>query len=213
MSWSLPLVRVRGIAIKVHVTFVLILVWAVYSWGIATGAGLQGALFGVVATVLLFVCVTLHELGHAFQALKYGIAVEDITLLPIGGVARVRVPENARQELAIAVAGPAVNVAIASVLIAIGALTGTTVIDDPTAVSRAMGTADWSALLPYLTAANIGLVLFNAIPAFPLDGGGSCGRCWHCGSTTCGRPRSRWRSGRDSPSSWGCSGSLAATIS
>src|SRR5215204_3930281 len=147
MSWSIPLLRVRGIAIKVHVTFALILVWAVYSWGIATGAGLQGALYGVVATLLLFVCVTLHELGHAFQALRYGIAVEDITLLPIGGVARLRVPENARQELAIAVAGPAVNVAIAAVLIVIGALTGTTVVEDPSAVSTAMGRVDWGALL------------------------------------------------------------------
>jgi Zn-dependent protease len=171
MSWSIPLLRVRGIAIKVHVTFVLILVWAAYYWGIETGAGLQGALFGVVATLLLFVCVTLHELGHAFQALKYGIKVEDITLLPIGGVARLQVPDNARQELAIAVAGPAVNVAIAAVLIVIGALTGTTVVEDPTAVSTAMGRANWAALLPYLTVANIGLVLFNAIPAFPLDGG------------------------------------------
>ena len=171
MSWSIPLLRVRGIEIKVHVTFALILVWAAYYWGIETGAGLQGALFGVVATLLLFVCVTLHELGHAFQALKYGIAVEDITLLPIGGVARLRVPDNARQELAIAVAGPAVNVAIAAVLIVIGALTGTTVVEDPNAISTAMGRANWAALLPYLTVANIGLVLFNAIPAFPLDGG------------------------------------------
>src|SRR5918995_166769 len=171
MSWSLPLLRVWGIEIKVHVTFALILVWAVYSWGIATGAGLQGALFGIVATLLLFVCVTLHELGHAFQALKYGIEVEDITLLPIGGVARLRVPDNARQELAIAIAGPAVNVAIAAVLIAVGALTGTTVVEDPTAVETAMGRANWGSLLPYLTVANIGLVLFNAIPAFPLDGG------------------------------------------
>jgi Zn-dependent protease len=213
MNWSIPLLRVRGIAIKVHVTFALILIWAVYSWGIATGGGLQGALYGVVATLLLFVCVTLHELGHAFQALRYGIAVEDITLLPIGGVARLQVPDNARQELAIAVAGPAVNVAIAAILIAVGALTGTTVIEDPSAVSTAMSTANWGALLPYLTVANIGLVLFNAIPAFPLDGGGSCGRCWRCGSTTAGRQRSRWQSGRGSPSSWGWWGSSAAITS
>jgi Zn-dependent protease len=171
MNWSLPLLHVRGIAIKVHVTFVLILVWAAYYWGVETSAGLQGALFGVIATLLLFVCVTLHELGHAFQALRYGIAVEDITLLPIGGVARLQVPDNAQQELAIAAAGPAVNVAIAAVLLVIGAITRTTVVEDPNAVSTAMGTADWSALLPYLTVANIGLVLFNAIPAFPLDGG------------------------------------------
>src|SRR5918997_4418770 len=145
MNWSFPLLRVRGIAIKVHVTFALILVWAAYYWGIATGAGLQGALFGVVATLLLFVCVTLHELGHAFQALKYGIAVEDITLLPIGGVARLRVPDNARQELAIAVAGPAVNLVIAAALIALGALTGTTGIEDPAAMTTAMERADWGA--------------------------------------------------------------------
>src|ERR687890_104889 len=142
MSWSIPLLRVRGIEIKVHVTFVLILVWAAYYWGVEMGDGLQGALFGVVATLLLFVCVTLHELGHAFQALKYGIAVEDIPLLPIGGVARLRVPDNARQELAIAVAGPAVNVVIAAVLIVIGALTGTNVVEDPAQLTTAMDRAD-----------------------------------------------------------------------
>ena len=171
MSWSLPLLHVRGIAIKVHVTFVLILVWAVYSWGIATGAGVPGALFGLVATLLLFVCVTLHELGHAFQALHYGIAVEDITLLPIGGVARLRVPDNPRQELAIALAGPAVNVVIVAVLLGVGALSGVPVLADPSALATAMGTAEWSTLLPYLTVANLSLVVFNAIPAFPLDGG------------------------------------------
>jgi Zn-dependent protease/CBS domain-containing protein len=171
MSWSIPLLRVRGIEIKVHVTFALILIWAAYYWGVETDEGVQGALFGIVATLLLFVCVTLHELGHAFQALKYGIKVEDITLLPIGGVARLQVPDNARQELAIAVAGPAVNVVIAAVLIVIGALTGTNVVEDPNQLATAMDRADWDALLPYLTVANIGLVLFNAIPAFPLDGG------------------------------------------
>src|ERR687893_2863320 len=131
MSWSIPLLRVRGIEIKVHVTFVLILVWAAYYWGIETGAGLQGALFGVVAPLLLFGCVTLHELGHAFQALKYGIAVEDITLLPMGGVPRLRVPDNPRQELAIALAGPAVNVVIVAVLLGVGALSGVPVLADP----------------------------------------------------------------------------------
>ncbi len=70
MSWSIPLLRVRGIEIKVHATLALILIWAAYYWGTATDAGLQGCLFGIVATLLLFVCVTLHELGHAFHALK-----------------------------------------------------------------------------------------------------------------------------------------------
>ena len=115
MNWSIPLLRVRGIEIKVHVTFALILVWAAYYWGFGTDAGPRGALFGVVATLLLFVCVTLHELGHAVAAQRYGVEVRDITLLPIGGVARIEVPENPKQELWIAVAGPLVNVVIAAV--------------------------------------------------------------------------------------------------
>ncbi len=171
MNWSIPLLRLRGIEIKVHVTFALILVWAAYYWGFRTDAGLQGALFGVVATLLLFVCVTLHELGHAVAAQRYGVEVRDITLLPIGGVARIEVPENPKQELWIAVAGPAVNVAIAAVLIAAGAVLRATSLVMPADLGDTMRDAEWSGLLAYLTLANIGLVLFNAIPAFPLDGG------------------------------------------
>jgi len=66
MSWSLKLIRIRGIDIKVHLTFVLILVWAAYRWGVSQGAGATGALFGILVTLLLFVCVTLHELAHSF---------------------------------------------------------------------------------------------------------------------------------------------------
>jgi stage IV sporulation protein FB len=171
MSWSVPLLRVRGIEIKVHASFALILVWAAYYWGADADNWLQGALYGVVATLLLFVCVTLHELGHAVTAQHYGVEVQDITLLPIGGVARIEVPENPKQELWIALAGPAVNVAIAAVLIAAGAVLRGTSLVMPTDLGDAMRGADWSGLLAYLTLANIGLVLFNAIPAFPLDGG------------------------------------------
>ena len=171
MNWSIPLLRLRGIEIKVHATFALVLVWAAYAWGFGTDAGARGALFGVVATLLLFVCVTLHELGHAVAARRYGIKVWDITLLPIGGVARIEVPENPRQELWIALAGPAVNVAIAAVLIAAGAVLQATSLVMPANLGDTMRAAEWSGLLAYLTLANIGLVLFNAIPAFPLDGG------------------------------------------
>lgn len=87
MSWSIRLFRVKGIDVKVHLTFVLILVWAAWRWSGSAEAGLQGALFGVVATLLLFAAVTLHELGHSFQALKYGAKVRDITLMPLGGLA------------------------------------------------------------------------------------------------------------------------------
>jgi Zn-dependent protease/CBS domain-containing protein len=171
MGWSLPLARVRGIDIKIHFTFVLILVWAAYSWGPGTDAGLQGAVYGVVATLLLFVCVTLHELGHAVTAQHYGIKVQDITLLPIGGVARIEIPENPKQELWIALAGPAVNVAIAAVLILAGAVLQATSLLTPADLGDSMRDTEWSGLLAYLALVNIGLVLFNAIPAFPLDGG------------------------------------------
>jgi stage IV sporulation protein FB len=171
MSWSLPLLRVRGIDVKVHLSFVVILVWAAFSWGSGMDAGLEGAVYGIVATLLLFACVTLHELGHAVAAQHYGIAVQDITLLPIGGVARIEVPQNPKQELAIALAGPAVNVAIAALLLLAGAVLQATSIATPARVMDAMGESQWGDLLPYLTVANIGLVFFNAIPAFPLDGG------------------------------------------
>jgi Zn-dependent protease/predicted transcriptional regulator len=171
MNWSFPLLRLRGIEIKVHASFALILVWAAYYWGFGTDAGARGALFGIVATLLLFVCVTLHELGHAITAQHYGVKVEDITLLPIGGVARIEVPENPRQELWIALAGPAVNVVIAAVLIALGAVLEATSLAMPADLGDTMRSAEWSGLLAYLTLANIGLVVFNAIPAFPLDGG------------------------------------------
>jgi stage IV sporulation protein FB len=171
LSWTLTLTRIRGIEIKVHVTFVLILIWAAYYWGADADDGARGIVFGVVATILLFFCVTLHELGHAVVAQHYGIEVRDITLLPIGGVARIEVPEQPKQELWIAVAGPAVNVAIAAVLIGIGAVLQATSLVTPNDLLDSMRSAEWDGLLPYLTLANVYLVAFNVIPAFPMDGG------------------------------------------
>jgi Zn-dependent protease/CBS domain-containing protein len=171
MGWSLTLTRVRGIEIKVHATFVLILIWAAYYWGADADDGARGIAFGVIATILLFLCVTLHELGHATTAQRYGIEVHDITLLPIGGVARIEVPDNPKQELWIALAGPAVNVVIAAVLIVLGAILQATSIVTPDNLVDSMRDGEWDGLLPYLTLANVYLVVFNAIPAFPLDGG------------------------------------------
>ncbi|MGH2560659.1 MAG: site-2 protease family protein [Thermomicrobiales bacterium] len=172
MSWSLKLLSVRGIEIKVHATFVLILIWAAYFWGDRAGFGMRGAIFGVVAILLLFVCVVLHELGHSFVALHYGIGVRDITLLPIGGVAALeQIPDKPRQEFNIAIAGPLVNVAIAAVLIVAGVILDATAILSPDAIDdevRQTGLAD---MLTYITTANIYLAVFNLIPAFPMDGG------------------------------------------
>ena len=172
MSWSIKLFKVRGIDVKVHLTFVLILIWAAYIWSNNTGAGIQGALFGVVATLLLFVAVTLHELGHSFQALKFGVRVRDITLMPMGGLAQMeKIPEKSSEELRIAIAGPLVNFAIAGVLVILGALLQVRSIISLEELSQSIGQVSWSGMLAYLTMANLALGLFNLIPAFPMDGG------------------------------------------
>src|SRR2546421_7245510 len=119
MSWSIPIVRIAGIQLRIHVTFLLLLGW------LALGSA-GAALF----LLLLFLCVVLHEFGHAFAAKAFGINTPDITLLPIGGVARLeRMPEEPIQELIIAAAGPAGNLIIAICLF----LTGGSVLFPPTA--------------------------------------------------------------------------------
>ena len=155
MTWSLPLGSVAGIRLQVHFTFLALLAWMVVKgWR-------QGDLSGVPFFLGLFACVLLHELGHALMAKRYGIVTSDITLLPIGGVARLeRMPEDPRQELWVALAGPAVNVGIAAVLFAVlgGQL--------PPAEKLGAGS-----LLERLLLANITLFFFNLLPAFPMDGG------------------------------------------
>ncbi|MDX9866158.1 MAG: M50 family metallopeptidase, partial [Anaerolineaceae bacterium] len=147
MSWSIKLFKVKGIDIKIHLTFFLILIWAAFRWSGSTGAGLQGALFGVVATLLLFAAVTLHELGHSFQALKFGVKVKDITLMPLGGLAQMEeIPENSKQELRIAIAGPLVNFAIAALLVAVGAILQTQSVISLSELSASLGQASWSGL-------------------------------------------------------------------
>jgi stage IV sporulation protein FB len=172
MNWSIKLLRVKGIDIKVHLTFVLILIWAAYHWSQSTGAGVQGALFGVVATVLLFVSVTLHELGHSLQTLKFGVQVKDILLMPLGGVAQIEeIPEEPQKELRIAIAGPLINFAIAALLISIAGILNARALTTIEELLNSLGQANWTGMLSYLTMANLGLGLFNLIPAYPMDGG------------------------------------------
>ncbi len=171
MSWSIKLFRVQGIDVKVHLTFVLILVWAGYGWASAGGSGLAGAIFGVVAIILLFGCITLHELGHSFQALAYGVRVRQILLLPIGGVADMEeIPDKPGQELRIALAGPLVSFALAAVFFGLAALLGGGVGVEPVDLA-VPGRAGLHGMLAYLSTANLFLGLFNLIPAFPMDGG------------------------------------------
>jgi stage IV sporulation protein FB len=172
MSWSINIFKVKGIDVKVHLTFVLILIWAAYEWSISTGEGLMGAIFGIVATLLLFASVTLHEFGHSLQALKFGITVHDITLMPMGGLARIeKIPEDPGKEIRIAIAGPLVNFIIAGVLFGIGLLLDTQAIISLDELYLSMGQVSWNGMLAYLTMTNLLLGLFNLIPAYPMDGG------------------------------------------
>ena len=109
MGWSFPIGTVKGTVIRLHVTFLLFLLWI----GITHHArgGPEAALEGVLFIALLFACVLLHEFGHILAARRYGVQTPDVVLLPIGGVARLeRIPEKPSEELAVALAGPAVNV-------------------------------------------------------------------------------------------------------
>jgi len=162
MTWSIPIGTVKGTVIRIHLTFLLFLLWiggAHYAQG-----GWDAAVQGILFIVLLFLCVLLHEFGHVFAARRYGVQTPDITLLPIGGVARLeRIPEKPSQELVVALAGPAVNVVIAVLLfLGLGTL--------PSAESLEVQNPGVS-LVARLAMVNVFLVLFNLIPAFPMDGG------------------------------------------
>ncbi len=164
MKWSFKIGRWFGIDVFLHFTFLLLLVFLgfVY-WRSTDNAG--AAVRGVAFMVALFACVLLHEFGHALTARRYGIKTRDITLLPIGGVARLeRMPDDPWQELLVAIAGPAVNVAIAGGLYVGLLLSGAA----PEPGNLGLG---GGALVQRLLAVNLFLVLFNLLPAFPMDGG------------------------------------------
>lgn len=162
MKGSYRIARVAGIEVRIHVTFLLLL--AFYAWSYYETGGVWGSIIGVSFMLALFLCVLLHEFGHAFAARRFGIRTPDITLLPIGGVARLeRMPSSPWQELVIAVAGPAVNVAIVVVLL--GVLGGVPRVGD-----LLNGRGD-GGILQALLFVNVMLIVFNMIPAFPMDGG------------------------------------------
>lgn len=171
MSWSWQLGKIRGIQIKVHASFALILIWGALNYG--GSRGWRGAAYGVVIVLLIFAIVLLHELGHSLAALAFGIKVQDITLLPIGGLARLeRMPTTPWQEFIVAAAGPFVNFVMALVLLPVVLWliwTGNTdLFHALSLISRAPSI--W-VLAQFLFLVNISLLIFNLIPAFPMDGG------------------------------------------
>ena len=157
MGWSIPILRVAGIQLRIHITFLLLIAWIAFAY--YTQGGSSAAVGGVLFILLLFTCVVLHEFGHALAGKAFGINTPDITLLPIGGVARLeRIPDEPVQELVIAAAGPAVTA-----LIAVGAFIGGGSWDYPPSTE--------TSIPDLLFTMNIVLLLFNLLPAFPMDGG------------------------------------------
>ncbi len=161
MGWSLNIGRIAGTEIRVHITFLLFLIW-IFAASYASG-GADAAWSGLIFILLVFTCVVAHEFGHIFTARAFGVQTPDVTLLPIGGVARLeRIPEDPGQEFLIAIAGPLVNVAIVLVLMAFAGAT----------IGNGMAVEDGKvSLVDRLAATNLFLALFNMIPAFPMDGG------------------------------------------
>ena len=166
LGGSLTLFSVKGIKVHVHWTFLLLVAWVAFTTSRA-GGGIPEILVRLGVVALVFACVVLHEYGHALTALRFGVHTRDITLLPIGGVARLeRMPEDPMQELWITVAGPAVNLVIAcSAAIMLYLFSGFH-LTDPMEAGPLGGR-----VLTVLFAFNLGLFLFNLIPAFPMDGG------------------------------------------
>lgn len=165
MPWSWRIGRIASIDVYIHATFLILIGWLLMM-EMARGSSFGEAVIGIAFVIALFGCVILHELGHALMARHFGIKTRDITLLPIGGLARLeRMPRVPQHELLIALAGPAVNVVIAAVLLAILLVTGLS--------------GDWfrGSLLSggnplySLIQTNVLLALFNLLPAFPMDGG------------------------------------------
>ena len=163
MIWSWKVGRLFGIPVYLHTTFLLLMGFILLArW--REGGDLVAAIGGVLFILAIFATVVLHELGHALTARRFGIRTKDITLLPIGGIARLeRMPDVPRHELWVALAGPAVNLGIAAIVYSVSTLAGSHPV--LTLPADAAGTVD------RFIAINVWLAVFNLIPAFPMDGG------------------------------------------
>lgn len=166
MRGAYKILRIRGISIHIHWTFLLLLGWVLLVNANAKN-NIEQLLWSLLFLTAVFACVTLHELGHAMVASRFGIDAKEIVLLPVGGIASIdKFPANPRQELAISIAGPIVNCIIAS-LLWLFMRPHTPLMAGPANMSIMHG----HDFLYNLRIANLLLAAFNLIPAFPMDGG------------------------------------------
>lgn len=160
MRGSVTIATIFGTKVRMHLTFLILLLWV--GAGEALAHGPEAAVTGIIFVLLLFACVVAHEFGHVLVARHFGGRTRDILLLPIGGVSRMeRIPERPKQELAVAIAGPLVSIAIGALLISVTGL--------PT--MKMVESHGFQSIMPQLAATNLFLALFNLLPAFPMDGG------------------------------------------
>lgn len=165
MKYSLYLGKVSGIRISVHWTFLILIIWIVMS-NLRSGLGFNEILWSITFVLTIFVCVILHELGHALTAQRFKIKTREISILPIGGVAQLEsIPEKPKEELLVALAGPAVNILIALILYPFVSFYQN--MEELSTLTR-IGSGNF---LLALMSINLWLALFNLIPAFPMDGG------------------------------------------
>jgi Zn-dependent protease/CBS domain-containing protein len=163
MKWSFRLFTFSGTEVRVHVTFLLLLLF-VASQSFLSGQGLPAAFESTLFITVMFICVVLHEFGHVMAARGYGIRTPDITLLPIGGVARLeRMPRKPSEELVVAISGPMVNVIIAAAIYLVFGISA--------AINPGYDFLITGHFFQKLMVWNVFMVLFNLIPAFPMDGG------------------------------------------
>jgi len=169
MKGAFQLVRVAGIPVRIHWSFGILILWVVYT-AMSYDLGWQATLMSIAIVLTIFLCVVLHEYGHALTARRFGVETKDIILSPIGGIARLDfIPENPREEILIAIAGPAVNLVIASVLLAIAAFFTPYWVD---LGSRQFWGLDYAQpIIIIIAKINLILLAFNMVPAFPMDGG------------------------------------------
>jgi Zn-dependent protease len=183
MMRTLTVGRIRDIDIRLHPTFALVFLWVLIDWRrIGAGVGISSIIFTLILVILIFACVLLHEFGHAFMARQHGVRVHDVSLSAVGGVARMeQLPAEPRAEVLIAMAGPTANfalvVALAPVVLLIGVVSDFSSLEDYASTVFHPSLAGLATTLLY---ANVLIIVFNLMPAFPMDGG----RVFRAGLTT-----------------------------